>query len=111
MWFNIPPYLFIVHTLPWETLSPETHKLSSKAAFFESKQSDLYFICPQLLLVTRTHNKCSKCVHLQACTHALSCFFRSSTAASITFCWDVQTSTMRSFSSSTLFIRHSYYGC
>jgi len=33
-WFDIPPRLLIVRTLPWETLRPENNKFSSKGASF-----------------------------------------------------------------------------
>jgi len=29
-WFNVPPHLYIVHTLPWETLNPKNHEFSLK---------------------------------------------------------------------------------
>jgi len=52
---------------------------------FDNKQSYLNIICPQLLSVTRAHNKHSKCC-LSARTHALSRFLHSLMAALITFC-------------------------
>jgi len=61
--------------------------------------------------VTRAHNKCSKCCP-SARTNALSLFLQSLMAASIMFCCRLfQASTRRCFSSSTLFIRHSYTFC
>jgi len=33
-WSDIPPHLFIVRTLPWETLRPKNHKFSSEGASF-----------------------------------------------------------------------------
>ena len=109
----------------WHTTSPvycthltlgnfKTLKITHSAVkehLFENKQSYLCFICPQLLLVTCARNKYSKCCP-SACTHALSCFLHSLMVASITFCCRLfQTSMRRSFSSSTLFIWHSYTLC
>ena len=34
MWFNIPPHLFIVHTLPWETLRPWKSQAQQKRTTF-----------------------------------------------------------------------------
>ena len=74
--FNIPPHLFIVRTLAWETF--KVLKITSSAVeehLFENKQSYLHFICPWLLSAsaTQAHNKRSKYC-LSARTHALSRF-------------------------------------
>ena len=43
MWFHIPPHLFIVRTLPWETLRPRKSQVQQPRSIFLRY---LYFICP-----------------------------------------------------------------
>jgi len=105
-WFDIPPHLFIVCTLPWETLRPKKHKFNIvKEHLFK-----LLAFYLSITFVSHTHSQQMfkiLSIFMHACSQLLSPLADGHVNnILLQTVPDVNEAYLRSFSSLSLFIRH-----